>query len=165
MSSYSEKLRDPRWQRRRLHIMQASGFACDRCGANEVTLNVHHIVYHRGAEPWDYDDDDLACLCEDCHEREHRAIDMLRRLIRKGHPENIVRMVARHIDEESGAIFQPPLYRIAQRLIESVTEGDEALIKRELDSLAYLPKSDQVRQRIRMLLRQLSEILQSKADS
>jgi len=161
--TYTEKLRDPRWQRRRLEVMQNAGFACERCNADDVILNVHHIVYRRGAEPWDYDDDDLACLCEDCHDREHRAIDMLRRLIRKGHPENIVRLVARHIDEESGAAFQPPLYRIAQRLIESVSDSDEALIKRELRSLAHVPLSDDVRQRIRTLQRQLSEVLDARA--
>ncbi len=163
--TYAEKLRDPRWQRRRLDVMQNAGFACERCGTDAVTLNVHHIVYRRGAEPWDYDDDDLACLCEDCHDREHRAIDMLRRLIRKGHPENIVRLVARHIDEESGAAFQPPLYRIAQRLIESVSDSDEALIKRELRSLAHVPLSDDVRQRIHTLQRQLSEVLDARAGS
>ena len=163
--TYAEKLRDPRWQRRRLDVMQNAGFACERCNTDAVTLNVHHIVYRRGADPWDYDDDDLACLCEDCHEREHRAIDMLRRLIRKGHPENIVRLVARHIDEESGAAFDPPLYRVVQRLVESVSKGDKALIKRELRSLAGLPLSDQVSERIHTLSRQLSEILLAEAES
>lgn len=162
MSSYSEKLRDPRWQRRRLEIMQLALFQCQRCATIDVPLNIHHIVYRRGAEPWDYDDEDLACLCEDCHDREHRAIDMLRRLIRKGHPENIVQLVARHIDEESGAAFQPPLYRAVQRLAERITDGDEELIHRELDSLAGLPPSEDVRQRNRTLLRQLSEVKRSK---
>lgn len=67
MATYFEKLRDPRWQKKRLEIMQRAGFACESCGDNESTLNVHHGYYERGLEPWEYKSNTLWCLCEGCH--------------------------------------------------------------------------------------------------
>jgi len=66
--SYSEKLKDPRWQRKRLEIMQRDKFACKNCGIDTKTLNVHHLEY-RG-EPWECPNLLLITLCEDCHNRE-----------------------------------------------------------------------------------------------
>lgn len=42
---YSEKLKDPRWQKKRLEILNRDEFACRFCGDNKSTLNVHHISY------------------------------------------------------------------------------------------------------------------------
>jgi hypothetical protein len=67
MKSYSEKLKDPRWQRKRLEVMQRDDFTCRLCGNAEKTLNVHHCNYGKGKEPWDYPDSNLVTLCEDCH--------------------------------------------------------------------------------------------------
>lgn len=67
--TYSEKLRDPRWQRKRLQIMNRDGFHCQHCGDSESTLNVHHTLYKRGLAPWEYDDTLLITLCEQCHEQ------------------------------------------------------------------------------------------------
>jgi len=69
MSAYSELLKDPRWQRKRLEILSAADFTCEDCGDKEKTLHVHHKIYKRGAKPWEYQDYDLQCLCADCHER------------------------------------------------------------------------------------------------
>lgn len=68
---YWELLRDPRWQRRRLEIMERADFACEECGDNLSTLNVHHKVYRKGAAPWEYADQELITLCEQCHEAHH----------------------------------------------------------------------------------------------
>ena len=65
--SYSEKLRDPRWQKKRLCVMQRDGFACRDCGDADSTLHVHHCHYEKG-EPWQTDDRFLLTLCEYCHE-------------------------------------------------------------------------------------------------
>lgn len=67
--TYSEKLRDPRWQRKRLQVFQRDGFCCVFCGAADSELQVHHKVYRRGAQPWEYDDGDLVTLCRDCHDQ------------------------------------------------------------------------------------------------
>ncbi|KKM74490.1 hypothetical protein LCGC14_1399860 [marine sediment metagenome] len=69
MASYFEKLKDPRWQKKRLEVLQAANFECTQCGDSESTLHVHHLVYRRGRDPWEYPAKALVCLCEDCHEK------------------------------------------------------------------------------------------------
>mgnify|MGYP001568534691 CR=1 FL=1 len=69
-SEYSKKLRDPRWQKKRLKILERDDWACQKCYDDESTLVVHHRRYLVGEEPWDYPDDLLVTLCEGCHEQE-----------------------------------------------------------------------------------------------
>lgn len=71
---YEDLLKDPRWQKRRLEIMQRDNFTCQHCGNglnDGVPLNVHHIRYRRNLMPWEYGDADLTTLCEKCHKEEH----------------------------------------------------------------------------------------------
>jgi 5-methylcytosine-specific restriction endonuclease McrA len=74
MKTYSEKLKDPRWQRKRLEIMQRDGFACRVCDDTTSTLHVHHIRYIKGREPWEYKDFYFVTLCADCHLAEENEI-------------------------------------------------------------------------------------------
>lgn len=69
--TYAEQLRHPKWQRRRLEIMGRDEFRCTKCLADDKTLNVHHKLYRKGAAPWEYSDEELVTLCEDCHQAEH----------------------------------------------------------------------------------------------
>lgn len=69
--TYSEKLKDPKWQRKRLEIMERDTFQCQICWNKEETLTVHHKSYIKGRDPWDYDDEYLITLCEDCHQSVH----------------------------------------------------------------------------------------------
>ena len=78
---YFEKLRDPRWQRKRLEVMQRADFSCESCGTTEVTLNVHHRLYRKGADPWEYALTELACLCEKCHRDEHTSREELAEIL------------------------------------------------------------------------------------
>jgi hypothetical protein len=64
-----ERLKDPRWQKKRLEVMQRAGFACEWCESKDMTLHVHHTYYEKYREPWDYPDWALMCLCESCHEQ------------------------------------------------------------------------------------------------
>lgn len=69
--TYPELLKDPRWQKKRLFILQRDSFCCQSCGDNESTLHVHHTVYFGyNIEPWKYPDMTLVTLCEKCHETE-----------------------------------------------------------------------------------------------
>lgn len=68
--SYIEKLRDPRWQKKRLEILERDDWSCKICKSKEKTLHVHHIEYLYHWEPWEYDEMFLITLCEDCHEQE-----------------------------------------------------------------------------------------------
>ena len=67
MSAYSDKLKDPRWQKKRLDVLERAGWKCECCGDDKETLQVHHLIYSKG-EPWDAPDETLECLCEPCHE-------------------------------------------------------------------------------------------------
>lgn len=65
--SYASKLRDPRWQKKRLKILEKGEFSCLNCGDSERELHVHHLFYEKGKDPWDYDDRYLIPLCKECH--------------------------------------------------------------------------------------------------
>ena len=67
--NYATKRLDPRWQKKRLEILSRDEFTCRDCGDKDNTLHVHHCLYHRGAEPWEYENDELRTLCAECHER------------------------------------------------------------------------------------------------
>lgn len=71
--SYSDKLKDPRWQRRRLKILERDNWACVSCHIDNETLNVHHLKYHPSGNPWEVEDRHLITLCEDCHKEEHSS--------------------------------------------------------------------------------------------
>ena len=67
MARYSEKLKDPRWQKKRLEIFERDGWSCTNCGDKESPLAVHHLSYEKGKDPWDYKSEWLTTLCEPCH--------------------------------------------------------------------------------------------------
>ena len=75
--TYWEKLKDPRWQKLRLKVMELAGWKCGTCGREDRSLNVHHRFYIKGREPWEYDLLELACLCESCHADEHHMREAL----------------------------------------------------------------------------------------
>jgi 5-methylcytosine-specific restriction endonuclease McrA len=64
---YSEKLKDPRWQKKRLQILKRDGFKCMSCLSKIKMLSVHHKYYITGFDPWDYPNKSLITLCQDCH--------------------------------------------------------------------------------------------------
>lgn len=66
--TYVEKLRDPRWQKKRLEVLERDQWCCQTCFESTKTLHVHHLHYISGAEPWDYPNYYFQTLCEDCHE-------------------------------------------------------------------------------------------------
>ncbi len=64
---YLEKLKDPRWQKKRLEILERDGWKCMCCGNKDRTLHVHHIFYFPQKEPWDIPNGFLITFCERCH--------------------------------------------------------------------------------------------------
>ncbi len=121
MSEYSDKLRDPRWQRKRLEIFERDGWKCQFCGDEKSTLVVHHKLYIPGREPWDYPNNHLVTLCENCHEAEYSSrSEMEYRLI------TALKLVAHWTDIEELALsfggISPEQF---QKLMSMIT--DEAL--------------------------------------
>lgn len=70
IKSYAEKLKDPRWQKKRLEILSRDEWMCQKCQDKDSTLHVHHRYYEKGSDPWDYEDHALVTLCGDCHDIE-----------------------------------------------------------------------------------------------
>jgi hypothetical protein len=68
---YKEQLKSPKWQKKRLEIMQRDNFTCQICGETEKQLHVHHLAYLPGRNIWDYSAQHLITVCEECHEFEH----------------------------------------------------------------------------------------------
>jgi len=64
--TYAEKLKDPRWQKKRLEIFERDKWTCQACGDTTQTLNVHHRFYKSGLDPWEYNEVDLVTLCDNC---------------------------------------------------------------------------------------------------
>ncbi len=69
--TWADNYKDPRWQKKRLEIMERDGFKCRSCGSADKTLNVHHAYYDKGKMPWEYPSRSLTTLCEECHKHRH----------------------------------------------------------------------------------------------
>jgi peptidoglycan hydrolase CwlO-like protein len=113
MKTYAEKLKDPRWQRKRLEIMARDSFACQVCQDETTTLHVHHIRYIKGREPWDYKDFYFVTLCETCHAQEESEIKEASN--QKPKPQKVlsrfdelVDSAPEYADEESAEMNQRP---------------------------------------------------------
>ncbi len=65
--TYLDKLKDPRWQKRRLKVMEYAHWRCQICGTKDNTLHCHHSYYTKGKEPWQYPDGSIICICDKCH--------------------------------------------------------------------------------------------------
>lgn len=88
--TYTEQLAHPKWQKRRLGMLNAANWSCSQCGCDDVTLHVHHKQYVKGRMAWEYEDSDLAVLCKKCHECQHEAQDALKRILRLTFAENVL---------------------------------------------------------------------------
>ena len=86
--SYSEKLKSPKWQKKRLEVLEKADWKCECCGDKEETLHVHHTFYEKGREVWEYDKDDLSCLCSNCHEKTHQFYSRIKEKTKYGMCKN-----------------------------------------------------------------------------
>ncbi len=69
-TTYSQKLQNPQWQRKKTEILLRDNFTCKCCGDTTTQLEVHHVEYFHGMEPWEYPNEMLLTTCHDCHEKE-----------------------------------------------------------------------------------------------
>jgi len=69
--TYLAQLRHPKWQRKRLEVLQRDGWIVRAAQKGD------YAVYADGSKApivtgaWEYSGDDLTSLCEDCHELTH----------------------------------------------------------------------------------------------
>lgn len=64
--TYSEKLRDPMWLRRKADLIEGVK-CCELCLTENIPLEPHHRYYKSGTEPWDYPDHAFQVVCRGCH--------------------------------------------------------------------------------------------------
>lgn len=71
---YNFLLERKEWGSKRLRILARDQYTCRACGRHEgggVALQVHHLHYIYGLDPWEYKDSELVTLCERCHNHVH----------------------------------------------------------------------------------------------
>jgi len=145
---YRAKFKDPRWQKKRLKIMELDNFECQRCDESDRTLNVHHRYYEYGKSPWDYPDLALVTLCEECHEAEtsdiKEASDLIIKAIRsRFFSHDMVRMAeslmgldfqyrSRAIASTACQLFGNP---VLQKEHVAIHIRTELAIEKEIDAL------------------------------
>jgi len=66
---YKDQLKDPRWQRKRLEILNRDKWTCQICLDTTETLHVHHKSYDGVfiKLAWQYDNHVYTTLCDTCH--------------------------------------------------------------------------------------------------
>lgn len=108
--TYVEKLRDPRWQKKRLEILKRDKWKCKYCNDEKTELHVHHIKYTE-AHPWDEKMENLMALCKDCHKivelHKSKGICKLKRFNYEKMPEDSLYLIfgcdgALHFERLSG---------------------------------------------------------------
>lgn len=67
MKQYKEKLLSDEWNEKRLIILERDNFSCRKCKSRGVTLHVHHEIYLKDKNPWQYPNKHLITLCDTCH--------------------------------------------------------------------------------------------------
>lgn len=112
---YWQKLQDPRWQKKRLEILNEAGFECECCGDTKSQLQVHHGYYEKGKEPWEYDDETLWCLCDRCHEDAHKGRNAVCSELAKYRPWEVwpIAEILRRTDGDT--VFYAQLFRIMEK--------------------------------------------------
>lgn len=86
---YLEKLKDPRWQKKRLKILERDNWECKECYDTKSTLHVHHREYIEGRNPWNHPLKSLITLCENCHNITTISEKLLRKMIAEGGTYNL----------------------------------------------------------------------------
>lgn len=87
--TYEEQLNTNAWLVRRKEILERDNYACQDClrGKNYLSryieLHVHHKKYIDGLMAWEYPDELLITLCEDCHQKIHGIVEDRRSLREK----------------------------------------------------------------------------------
>lgn len=65
MSIYSNLLKSPKWQKKRLNVLNRDNFTCIYCGDKETELHIHHLKYN--GNPIESPLSDLQTVCKNCH--------------------------------------------------------------------------------------------------
>jgi hypothetical protein len=125
-TSYTELLKDPRWQKKRLEVMQSRNFACEECGDESSTLHVHHGCYIKGRKPWEYEDEFYHLLCESCHETCQRNLGIVQKLLGQLSPHKYELVI--HILAAENSINESLMVEVASDAFANFLGIDERMV-------------------------------------
>jgi hypothetical protein len=80
-NKYQKGINSQEWANRKREWLRRNGAWCRSCKRKGLVLHVHHINYEPGRDVCDYGDDELTCLCEECHRDMHAIIRAFRHAI------------------------------------------------------------------------------------
>lgn len=136
-SGYQRKLRDPRWQKKRLELLAKADWKCQEPGCRRwifqhtehvhippdveaPSLEIHHLYYEWGRDPWEYPDDAFLVLCDECHE-ERQAIE---RHIKKELVKMLRSVPAPILEDIFGEMIEAKFGRKPDRLTPEKTDHE-----------------------------------------
>ncbi len=90
--TYQEQLKSPKWQKKRLEILERDNFTCSYCGSTEKQLHVHHGYYDKNVKLWDYEDETMHTLCYYCHNLSHEYLEQLKHRIAYFNPKYLLEL-------------------------------------------------------------------------
>lgn len=105
-TNYKEQLADSRWLRKKNEILERDNYTCQKCGSTSH-LNVHHLNYEKGKLAWEYPNERLITLCQDCHENEHDIVPILQigKFYTYDHSDFCNDMLCYHIDNYNKLVY------------------------------------------------------------
>lgn len=76
---FKDQYKHPKWQKKRLEILERDNFNCVNCGEDDKQLDVHHGYYEINKMLWEYDNQTMITLCKKCH----KDVDVEKRALHK----------------------------------------------------------------------------------
>lgn len=139
--TYSQKLRDPKWQKKRLLILERDGWKCCACGADDKNLQVHHLIY-RKIDPWAYPDEAYQTLCGDCHKERQaltdEAVERFRMCLGSVDTNYIGKAAERLIDRAlAGVVYDMAMGSMLQEALKMSNAGKGFLTEEQLNSAIF----------------------------
>lgn len=122
MPTYAEKLRSPKWQRKRLEVLQAAGFKCETCADTEDELHVHHKWYLPKHEPWDYPPECFQVLCAFCHQLVTAENRLLQEVLATAYFPNPLRVAGYAWSMSEMGMETGPIHPMDEEFLEGVCD-------------------------------------------
>ncbi len=110
--TYSEKLRSPEWQKKRLLVMERDGWKCKRCTDGTTMLAVHHKYYLPNTEPWEYPDECYETVCDPCHKKEHKIESPAPPAPYDCSPETVLKLILANPDHSDTELLRIEMLKI-----------------------------------------------------
>jgi len=114
----------PKWQKKRLKILERDEYECRCCADTESKLNIHHFYYQRELKIWNYPDEHLITVCDKCHDKLHEFKIRLFKLIAKAGRWELDSVINANDNELADMIKLPYTWRLQRTIDEEEWNKD-----------------------------------------